>query len=63
MSQIIYNNILVGVDGSKESENAFDKAVAIAKRNEAKLFMTHIVDVRSFATVEAVYKKTVLRTP
>lgn len=58
MSQI-YNNILVGVDGSKESENAFDKAVEIAKRNEAKLLIAHIVDIRSFTTAEAVYEKTV----
>ncbi|WP_102345291.1 universal stress protein [Bacillus sp. Marseille-P3661] len=48
-----YKNILVAIDGSKESERAFHKAVTIAKRNESKLIIAHIVDTRSFATVEA----------
>ncbi len=48
-----YNNILVAVDGSKEAECAFKKAVQIAKRNDATLVITHVVDTRTFATVEA----------
>ncbi|MDX8359295.1 MULTISPECIES: universal stress protein [Bacillaceae] len=49
---ITYNKILVAVDGSKEAEWAFKKAVEIAKRNNAGIVLTHIVDTRSFATVE-----------
>ncbi|WP_017756106.1 universal stress protein [Calidifontibacillus oryziterrae] len=53
-----YKNILVAIDGSKESEKAFRKAVTIAKRNDAKLIIAHVVDTRSFATVEA-YDRTI----
>ena len=48
-----YKNILVAVDGSKEAEWAFKKAIEVAKRNNAKLLLTHIIDTRTFATVEA----------
>ncbi len=50
---ISYNNILVAVDGSKEAEWAFKKSVEVAKRNDATLFITHIIDTRNFATIEA----------
>ncbi|MGJ7920430.1 universal stress protein [Neobacillus sp. LXY-4] len=48
-----YKKILVAVDGSKEAEWAFKKAIEVAKRNNAKLLLTHIIDTRTFATVEA----------
>jgi nucleotide-binding universal stress UspA family protein len=48
-----YKKILVAVDGSKEAEWAFKKAIEVAKRNDAKLLLTHIIDTRTFATVEA----------
>lgn len=48
-----YNNILVAVDGSKEAEWAFKKSIQVAKRNDANLFVTHIIDTRNFATIEA----------
>ena|SRR5690625_1047420 len=48
-----YKNIVIAVDGSKASEKAFNKAVQIAKANDAKLILTHIVDTRTFATAEA----------
>lgn len=48
-----YQTILVAVDGSKEAEWAFKKAVTIAKGNGAKILLTHIIDTRTFATVEA----------
>src|SRR5699024_12457294 len=32
---------------------AFQKAVEIAKRNNATLILTHVVDTRTFATAEA----------
>lgn len=48
-----YKRILVAVDGSKASEKAFKKAVDIAKRNRAKLILSHVIDTRTFATTEA----------
>jgi nucleotide-binding universal stress UspA family protein len=48
-----YKKILVAVDGSKEAEWAFKKAISIAKRNDASMILSHIIDVRSFATIEA----------
>ncbi|MDZ5472508.1 universal stress protein [Bacillus sp. 31A1R] len=55
---LTYKNILVAVDGSKEAEWAFKKAIEIAKRNDAKLVLAHIIDTRTFATVEA-YDRTI----
>ncbi|MFD2446331.1 universal stress protein [Bacillus sp. CGMCC 1.16607] len=55
---ITYKNILVAVDGSKEAEWAFKKSIEIAKRNNAKLILAHIVDTRTFSTVE-VYDATI----
>jgi nucleotide-binding universal stress UspA family protein len=48
-----YQNILVAVDGSKEADWAFKKGIEIAKRNNAKLLLVHVIDTRSFALVEA----------
>ncbi|MEL3972593.1 universal stress protein [Rossellomorea oryzaecorticis] len=53
-----YQNILVAVDGSKEAEWAFEKAIAIAKRNDATLSLIHVIDTRSFAAIES-YDRTV----
>jgi nucleotide-binding universal stress UspA family protein len=53
-----YQNILVAIDGSKESEWAFKKAIEIAKRNHASLILTHVIDTRTFAMVEA-YDRTI----
>lgn len=50
---LMYQNILVAVDGSKSAEFAFKKAVQIAKRNNAKLTLIHVIDTRSFATIDA----------
>ncbi|UTR15599.1 universal stress protein [Salipaludibacillus sp. LMS25] len=47
-----YDNILVAVDGSDEAKRAFRKALLLAKDHEAKLLLTHIVDTRTFASVE-----------
>jgi len=49
---IRYNTILVAVDGSDEAKRAFRKAALMAKDHEAKLLLTHIVDTRTFASVE-----------
>ena len=48
-----YKKIVVAVDGSKAAEKAFVKAVAIAKRNDAQLILSHVVDNRTFASTEA----------
>lgn len=55
---LAYKNILVAIDGSKESEKAFKKALAIAKLNDAKLLITHIIDVRTVSPVK-IYDSTV----
>ena len=47
-----YQNILVGIDGSSEAEWSLKKAIEIAKRNSANLIISHVVDTRSFATIE-----------
>lgn len=39
-----YQKILVGIDGSKQSDMAFDKAVEIAKQNNAKLFLLSVIN-------------------
>ncbi|WML54301.1 universal stress protein [Neobacillus sp. PS3-12] len=53
-----YKNILVAIDGSQEADWAFKKAIDIAKRNNAKLLLAHVIDTRTFATVEA-YDRTI----
>ncbi|MEE1131379.1 MAG: universal stress protein [Caryophanon sp.] len=48
MTVFTYENIYVAVDGSKEAEFAFEKAVGIAKRNVGShLCLIHIVDQRA----------------
>jgi nucleotide-binding universal stress UspA family protein len=54
-----YKHILVAVDGSKEAEWAFKKAIEIAKRNDASLILSHIIDIRTVATIEA-YDRTMM---
>ncbi len=53
-----YDNILIAVDGSREAEWAFHKAIDIAKRNNSKLSIINVIDTRSFASVEA-YDRTI----
>ena len=53
-SMSTYKQIIVAVDGSDEAKEAFNKAVAIAVRNEgAALHLANIIDTRSYAAVEA----------
>jgi nucleotide-binding universal stress UspA family protein len=58
---IIYKNILVAVDGSEASENAFDKAVAIAKSNKSQLVIVHAIDSRSFSMLGGHIKRFLLK--
>ncbi|PKR79285.1 universal stress protein UspA [Halalkalibacillus sediminis] len=48
-----YHDIVIAVDGSKASDFAFQKAIDIAKRNHAKLIISHVVDTRVYSTIEA----------
>lgn len=48
-----YSHIQIAVDGSKEADLAFTKAVAIAKRNNASLEILHVIDTRSFQNVSS----------
>lgn len=50
---LVYKNILIAVDGSSEAEWAFNKAVEVAKRNDATLSIINVIDTRSYASVEA----------
>lgn len=48
-----YQNILVPVDGSYGAELAFEKAVAVAKRNKAHLHIVHVIDTRTFQDISS----------
>lgn len=39
-----YRSILVGTDGSEQAQQAFEKAVAVAKRNNADIVVVHIIE-------------------
>ena len=46
-----YQHIMVAIDGSYESELAFEKGVNVALRNGAELILTHVVDTRALQSV------------
>src|SRR5690625_445733 len=54
-----YSKIVVAVDGSDDSDKAFQKAVAMANRHDATLVLTHVVDTRTYATI-AEYDKVIV---
>ena len=43
-----YERIMIAVDGSYESELAFEKGVNVALRNKAELILTHVIDTRPY---------------
>lgn len=47
-----YKNILIAVDGSQAAEKALDKSIQVAKRNDADLILTYVVDTKTFSTIE-----------
>ncbi|MCU5746110.1 universal stress protein [Staphylococcus sp. SQ8-PEA] len=49
---LTYKNILIAVDGSHEAEWAFNKAVEVAKRNEAQLTVVNVIDSRTYSSYE-----------
>ena len=50
---MLYNKILIAIDGSDAAEKAFDKALQVAKNNDAEIVLTHVNDVRTFASAGA----------
>lgn len=52
-----YQHILIAVDGSKEAEKAFKKSVHVAKRNNAHLYIGHVIDIRAFESVSSFNEK------
>lgn len=56
-----YKRILVAIDGSYESELAFNKGVNVALRNDATLLLVHVIDtcaLQSVATFDTyIYEK------
>jgi nucleotide-binding universal stress UspA family protein len=46
---LTYKTILVAIDGSKEAELAFKKAIEIASEDHAKLILAHVIDTKTFA--------------
>jgi nucleotide-binding universal stress UspA family protein len=58
---LVYKNIIAAIDGSQEAKWAFNKAVEMAKRNNAVLHLVHILDthIRTYPGAEtASIKKT-----
>ncbi|MBF0787845.1 MULTISPECIES: universal stress protein [unclassified Streptococcus] len=56
-----YQMILVAVDGSKEAELALHKAIHVAKRNQARLIIAHVIDTRALTSV-AVFDANIYET-
>ena len=48
----IYHNILVAVDGSEESNIAFERAINLAKKDGASLLVAHVLDTRRIVPVD-----------
>lgn len=48
-----YKTILVAVDGSIGAELALHKAIHVAKRNQARLIIAHVIDTRALHNVAA----------
>ena len=46
-----YERIMVAIDGSYESELAFEKGINIALRNDAELLLVHVIYTRALQSV------------
>ncbi len=44
-----YQTVLVGIDGSSQAKEAFEKAVEVARRNEGRVIVATIVDQQASA--------------
>ncbi|WP_082407070.1 universal stress protein [Bacillus sp. JCM 19041] len=51
----MYKRIVVGVDGSEQSNHAFAKALAIAEASGATLIIGHVMDIRNFPNERLLY--------
>lgn len=49
----VYRHIMVPIDGSKESHQAFKNAVSLAYNLDASLLLVHVVDTRQYQNVIA----------
>ncbi|MCC3356433.1 universal stress protein [Bacillus sp. REN16] len=50
---VTYKKVLVAVDGSKEAEWAFKKAIDVCSRYHSELIITHVIDLKQFAAIGA----------
>lgn len=48
-----YRKIAVAIDYSKQSMKAFDRAILVAKDNDASLVLVNVVDTKSFGSIAA----------
>lgn len=46
-----YQNVMVGVDGSKQAKRAVQKAIAIAKRNQATLYIVSVLNISKLTNI------------
>lgn len=46
-----YQTILVGVDGSDQANAAFEKAIDVAKRNQGRLVVTHVIEGQMYTSL------------
>lgn len=46
-----YQNILVGVDGSDQAREAFEKAIEVAKRNNARIILACVIENQAYNIV------------
>ncbi|ALS36901.1 MULTISPECIES: universal stress protein [Enterococcus] len=44
-----YKNILVGVDGSDQANLAYEQAIEVAKRNNGRVIVAHIIENKAYA--------------
>lgn len=45
MSTQMYKKIFVSLDGSDEQDKVLDRAIAVAERNGAELYIGHVIDI------------------
>lgn len=51
MEEQTYKRILVGVDGSEQANQAFHKAVEVARRNEGRVYVANVIDQQFFSVM------------
>jgi nucleotide-binding universal stress UspA family protein len=56
-----YKKILVAIDGSQEADWAFEKAINIAKEDNAKVLLAHVIEKIGFGSFEGL-DQTIINT-